>query len=520
MKKKALCLIVLLLMLPLSALAKTTSLNFGIVSPVDATLRPLELNQRDLVSVLGLVYEGLFRIDDDYQPQPSLAFSYEFTNEGRRLIVTLRDDVTFHNGNPLTAHDVVATLDKMYELSGFDGDLNSTINLEERGLYYSTFYSLRSWSAQDDRTLLFNLRRGCYGALYALTFPILPASEIEYETPSGTGPYRYDGYEQGSRIWLAVNPNWWQRPPQIRNISASIYPDSESVLAAYDRRDIDVATSRSINASRYSGSYTSFSMSARSRQLEVLLINRANALFQSDESGQNLVREAISYAIDRSALINSIYQGMATLAYGPLPPGSWLSQESLTADRYDPLMAASLLDRAGWKLADDGNRYKNGKKMNTIYLLVYDEPSSTVRTNAANKLREQLEAVGFSVTVNTRPLEFVQGKLRSGDYTLCLAAFNFDISPDPGFTVTSTGSCNFTRYRSKEMNDLLGVLRKSWTQESYREAMTAILDKFNADLPYLPLYWRASALLTRASFTSARDIRELELLRGIESFED
>ena len=67
--------------------AQTTSLVLGIVATENAALRPLELNQRDLVSVLNLIYEGLFRIDDDYIPQPQLAYSYEFTNEGKRLIV-------------------------------------------------------------------------------------------------------------------------------------------------------------------------------------------------------------------------------------------------------------------------------------------------------------------------------------------------------------------------------------------------------------------------------------------------
>ncbi len=500
--------------------AQTTSLVLGIVATENAALRPLELNQRDLVSVLNLIYEGLFRIDDDYIPQPQLAYSYEFTNEGKRLIVVLRDDVTFHNGQKLTSADVISTLDAMYALSGFDKDLNSDTDLADRGLYYSTFYYIRSWNAQDERTIIFNLRRACYGSLYALTFPILPAGEVNSDVPSGTGPYRFDGYERGSAIWLAANASWWQRVPQIRNIRANVYSDSERVLTAFDMRDVDVATTRSINASRYSGSLNSFSLTARARQLEVLLVNRANNLFQSDDNGNNLVRQAVSYAIDRSTLINSIYQGMATLAYSPVPAGTWLSSESIVQDRYDPLMAASLLDSAGWKLADNGKRYKNGQSMPQLRLIVYDEPGSMVRTNAANKICEQLESVGFTVNVTTWSQADVLVKLRSGDYSLALCAFNFDVCPDPGFTVTSTGSCNFTRYRSKTMNDLLSDLRTSWTQESYRNVMVQIQEKFVTDMPYIPLYWRSGALLSRAAFTGARDIRELELFRGVESFTD
>lgn len=500
------------------AAAEVDSLTCAIVATNDLALRPLELNQRDVVSVLDIVYEGLFSINDNYEPQPELAYSYSFISDGRRLEVKLRDDVTFHNGQRLTAHDVVATLDYMYELTGFDDDLNSEIDLAERGLYYSTFYSIRSWEATDDYTLLFNLRRTSYGSLYALTFPVLCGSEVRNDMPSGTGPYKYDGYEPGSAIWLTVNTNWWQRIPSVRNIRASIYGDSEKALTAFDRQDVDIAMTRSINASRYSGSLTSFSLSARTRQLEVLLVNRAHSVFKSDNNGQNLLRDAISYAINRSEIISSIYQGMATVAYTPIPTGTWVSNESTINDIYDPLMAASLLDTAGYKMADNGKRYKDGKEFPTLYLLVYDEPGSTVRTNAANKIKEQLSAVGIPVTVSTKSRDYAITKLRSGDYSLALCAFNFDVNPDPGFTITSTASCNYTRYRSDDMNDLLSQMRKSYNPSEYQYTMQLIQDQFEQDKPYLPLYWRSGALLSRAAFTDARDIRELELLRGIETF--
>ena len=252
--------------------------------------------------------------------------------------------------------------------------------------------------------------------------------------------------------------------------------------------------------------------------MEALLINRAFSVFKSDNDGKNLVREAISYAINRSELISSTYQGMASVAYTPIPMGTWLSNETTINDKYDPLMAAALLDSAGYKMADDGKRYKDGKPFPTMYLLVYDEPGSSVRTNAANKIKEQLAAVGIPVIVSTKSRDYTITKLKSGDYSLALVAFNFDINPDPGFTLTSTASCNYTRYRSDNMNDLLTQLRKAATPDEYRYTMNLIQDQFEQDIPYLPHYWRAGALLSRTAFTNARDIRELELLTGTESF--
>ena len=479
------------------------ALSVAIVADDHLALRPLELNHRDVVSLLNLVYEGLFEIDDNYQPQPKLAYAYSFSNDGRKVQVSA---------------DVVATLDYMLELAGFDENLDSEVPVADRGLYYSPFYSIKSWEATDEQTIVFTLRRASYGSLYALTFPILPASQVAADMPAGTGPYKYDGYEQGSAIWLTANDGWWNRPPQVRYVRASIYDTAEQALNAFDTQSVDIAMTRSINASRYSGSLNTFSITARTRQLEVLLVNRAYKDFKSDDNGQNLLRQAISYAINRSELISSAYQNMATVAYTPIPSGTWLSNESTIRDIYDPLMAASLLDSAGYKLADDGNRYKDGKKMESLRLLVYDEPGSTARTNAANKIVDQLAAVGIPAYVATWSRESVQTKLVSGDYSIAMCGFNFDVSPDPGFTLTSTASCNYTRYRSNDMNDLITQLRKSYTADSYKNAMSLIQDQFEQDQPYICLYWRSAVLLSRETFTDVRDVRELEMLRGIENY--
>ena len=127
---------VMLALVPAAGLAVPSSLTCAIVAKDDLELRPLELNQRDVVSVLDLVYEGLFQMDDNDQPQPELAYSYEFTNDGRKLKVKLRENVTFHNGRTLTSADVIATLDYMFELTGFDDELNSDVPTADRGVLF------------------------------------------------------------------------------------------------------------------------------------------------------------------------------------------------------------------------------------------------------------------------------------------------------------------------------------------------------------------------------------------------
>ncbi|MFQ9448512.1 MAG: ABC transporter substrate-binding protein [Christensenellales bacterium] len=513
----ALLLACVLLFLPTVGLAVPSSLSVAVVADDHLALRPLELNQRDVVSLLGLVYEGLFEMDDNAQPQPKLAYAYSFSNDGRKLQVTLRQDVTFHNGEALTSADVIATLDYMLELSGFDDNLDSETPVDERGLYYSTFYSIRSWEATDDYTVVFTLRRASYGSLYALTFPILPVSQVASDMPSGTGPYKYDGYEQGSAIWLTANDAWWNRAPQVRYIRASIYDTADQALNAFDTQSVDIAMTRSINASRYSGSLNTFSLNARTRQLEVLLVNRAYKDFKSDDNGQNLLRQAIAYAINRSELISSAYQNMATVAYTPIPSGTWLSNESAIRDIYDPLMAASLLDSAGYKLADDGNRYKDGKRWKSC---AFSSTMSPDRPRAPTPPTKSSISWPPSASRLTWPPGRAPMCRPSSSAATILRPVRpeFRRFPDPGFTLTSTASCNYTRYRSNDMNDLITQLRKSYTADSYQSAMRLIQDQFEQDQPYICLYWRSAVLLSRETFTDVRDVRELEMLRGIENY--
>ena len=131
----ALLLACVLLVLPNAGLAASTSLSVAVVADDHLALRPLEINQRDVVSLMSLIYEGLFEVDDNAQPQPKLAYAYSFSNDGRKLQVTLRQDITFHNGEALTSADVIATLDYMFELAGFDDNLDSDVPVADRGLY-------------------------------------------------------------------------------------------------------------------------------------------------------------------------------------------------------------------------------------------------------------------------------------------------------------------------------------------------------------------------------------------------
>ena len=360
-----------------------------------------------------------------------------------------------------------------------------------------------------------------YEVLYALTFPILPAEEVALPQPAGTGPYQIEEYDPGYRLWISSFSGWWQRAPQITDIQATLYDHGDDALSAFEYQDVDVTMTRSLSATRYSGSLNSYMLTYRTRQLEVLFMNWGRSLFQNQD-----VRTAICMAIDRDAIIKSVYQNMAISANSLVRSGTWLYEEQAAQPLYNPTAAKALLDGAGYKLVDKGDgspiyRYKDGDLESPLSfrLLTYDEPGSTVRRNAASAIKTMLAEVGIRVSVEVWSYENVKAKLKSGDYWMVLGAYNLDTVPDPSFMLNSAVyGAAYSRYRSDTMVDFLKALRSAKDPDDYRAVMSDIQNQFVVDLPFIAMYWRTGALLSRTSFTEARDIRELELLRGVEEW--
>ena len=148
------------------------------------------------------------------------------------------------------------------------------------------------------------------------------------------------------------------------------------------------------------------------------------------------------------------------------------------------------------------------------------EPDNDVREEAVNIITAALAEVGIECKVTAMTMSGLQDKLKSGSFDLALIAFAMDVTPDPGFMLMSAnvGSGNYCRYKSSKMDDLFSSLRKQTSQEEYRQKLMDIQYQFLNDCPFVCLYWRTGNVISKHMYTTCRDVREFELLRGIESF--
>ncbi len=488
------------------------SLVVGIQSSKTLTIRPLLPVERDMLSVYDMVYESLVYIDDDYIPQGQLAQSWEASSNGKTWTFYLRPGVFFSDGTPLTATDVVASAQYILQRAN---DENTT----DSGFYSNLKYYIASISAKDDSTVIVKTtKRPCYGLLYAMTFPVVKASEVDVDNPLGTGPYMFNTFIAGDYAWLQTNPNWWKMQPQVQELMFSFHDTQKAVIESYEYARVDTAFTRSIAGGQYKSGVSSLAISCRTNQLECLLMNNSASELTKP------ARQAIRYLVDTSKIISSVYSGMAVATDLPFYPGTWTYNDTLSSYFIKSTEEAKrLLEEDGWGDSDeDGvlDRINSEGKLVKFHLrfYVYEEPENDVRVEAANMISDMLAAVGIEAPPVTMTMAGVKEKLSAGSYDLALVSYAMDACPDPGFMLMRGNTGNYTRYRSEEITQMFEDLRKEVNQVGYRQKLWEIQSRFAEDCPFLCLYWRKGMILTRYMYTTVRDVREYELLRGIETF--
>lgn len=483
----------------------------GIQSTKTTVIRPLEPVERDMMSIYDLVYETLIVIDDNYLPSPGVAESWEMSSNGRTWTFRLRKS-TFSNGVPLTAGDVVATAQAILDRAASENG--------DPGYYANLSYFVDRITAKDDSTVEVRTKSGraYWGLLYAMTFPILPAGWAGIDNPPGSGAYMIDAFNPMENLSLTPNPYWWQNQPQVKRIMVYMKNTQQQVIEDYEYARVDTIFTRAVAAAQYKSGTTSLALDYRTNQLETLLMNQSS--WKLSSLG---VRRAIRFAIDVDRIANNVYMGMVLRTDTPMISGTWMYNDTLSSYfRTDLEEARRLLEEEGWSDIDDDGILEKARDGETVELTLrldyYEEPDNSVRVEVANFIADALGQIGIQVNVSARSLSDVSQRLSAGNFELALASYAMDVCPDPGFLLMKGNTGNYGRYRSDRMDTLFKELRQATSQQEYQQKLHAIQAQFAEDCPFICLFYRSGAVLTRRMYTTVRDVRELHLLKGIESF--
>jgi peptide/nickel transport system substrate-binding protein len=497
--------------------------------------------------VANLVFDPLVGLDDQMNPYPVLAAALpgpdnslvRLSGDGtdRRVIVTmpLRQDVTWSDGEPFTADDVVFTWQLMMNpQSGFDTSVEDKLKSVDKMDDYTVRFTYLSASEaratdperfkdQGDQPVIDPLYFfGLYDA--PAIYPSHKLREIvgddprhsrqvrSIETsdfarnPVGTGPYVLSNWEVGVALTFASRGVAMpQRPsrPAVDTVVFRIIPDKNDSLTALSQGQLHVVTQDSLDAGDSPVLDTLPGVQARytpGNAWEHLTFN-----FDNPGLADSNVRQAIAYGINRPALNEAVMFSKAEVAMTQVPSWSWAFDAGLPHYDYNPGQAEQLLERAGWRRpTPDGIRVKGGLRLTFKY---WSTPAS-FRPGLMAMVKDQLAQIGIELIIDSFPSGTLFDTSTSSPQALVSRQFDivefawissYDPSTDAMYSMHSANipsrangyrGGNYGNYKNPRNDQLLGQLQLSIDPNFRRIALLEAQGIWQADLPVLPLLVR------------------------------
>jgi len=408
-----------------AALAQTPqsggTLRVGIIED-PATLDPHKTSQLTAHLVFRLLYDRLVYIDDQRQPQPWLAESWEISEDGRVITFTLYGDSVFHDGTPLTADSVKFTYDRL---------LDPATASPTRNLMVGT---LESIEVLDPLTVAFTFSQPFapfFLNLYSGYMGIVPEG-IDQQTfgrnPVGSGPFMFERWDVGSQVILKRNPDYHTNRPDLQNRAAPyldqivfrVVPEEGTRIAALETGELDIVPVPLEDASRLEAD-PSVSIVAWEEATNYLAVefNPHKPPFDNVN-----VRRAIGFAIDPDEIVFGAWSGYATVNTNPVGIGHAGHAPDIAAEfgfTFDPERAAAMLDAEGWVLGSGNVRQRNGEPLRVLMYLT----GNPAYVRAGQIIQAQLADVGVAVDLEVVDAGAFRDLLRGQNQHLNLQRWNW-----------------------------------------------------------------------------------------------
>jgi peptide/nickel transport system substrate-binding protein len=427
---------------------------------------------------LNQITEGLVERDIDRNIIPGLAESWEVSEDGLTYTFYLREGVKFHDGTDFDAEDVKWTMDQVIIPDSYSGGKWAPY--------------IEGTEIIDDYTVAITLKGPWYDFINLLAFEedldILSREAVEaagedygYVSAVGTGPFKFDYWNRGEELVLVRNDEWWnsgdENLPYLDKIVYRAVKEDSVKLIQLATKNVDLIFNVPFN-----------DVSALKTDPDITVQSMAGgtihflAFIHDWEPFDDLrIRQAITHAIDKQAIVDTIFAGQATVANGIFPPTLFVSKNDTVTYEYDPQKAMDLLASAGY--GPD----------NPLKFLILTS-NATLYSDEAVLIQAQLKEVGVEAEI--LPLE-----------KAALSTYTTGSAPDAeekrqsvlyryGYTGTfindytfrsfySDGSLNRYAYNNPEVDELILAAYQEHNPEKLLEANQAVNDALVADCPWV-----------------------------------
>jgi peptide/nickel transport system substrate-binding protein len=425
--------------------------------------------------------------------QPGLATSYEISPDGKTYTFHLRKGVKFQDGTPFNAAAVKANFDHIV-----DPNTKSKSAIGALGPYQET-----QVVNDDEVKVIFKAPNLAFeNEMSETTFGMSsPTALKKYGSdytnhPVGTGPFKFVSFTNGQQVRVTRNPDYtWgplgSSPAKVSGITFRILSDSSAQRNALNTNEIQVAgnlTPQDVTTAVGAGAKKATATSTGMPYGYLINVTKA-------PTNDSAVRQALEYAVDRKAILNTLFEGQFDPADSVLTPTTPGYAKSGYA--YDANRANQLLDQDGWTKGSNGMRSKNGTPLTLDLINItgfgFDDMSTLIQA--------QLKKVGIAVTISDQGFPAVATTYNQGKQHLA-NWFYYDADP---FTLSTVFQCNqiqsgfnWSHYCNSSVDSAITKANATVNTGQRVAAYQDIVKTINSAAAFLPVYNTKTILVTKA----------------------
>ncbi len=424
-----------------------------------------------------LLFDGLVEKDAQFHFAPALAERWE-QPDARTIIFHLRGGVRFSDGRPLTARDVVWTIESMID----SGKTGAVISPKA-----ATYASIDTVEARDPRMVVFHLKHADNFLLTNLStgaIGIVPEGSGRdfWRHPVGTGPFRFVSQRIDQDVVIERNPLSWASEPKIEHVRFVVVPDAITQSLELEKGSADVeVNSLPMDAIPVLADRANLHVDdAPGTEIQYLAFNTRDPILKNV-----LVRQAIACAIDRDVIIRTLFRGHARPAVSILPPSHWAWTDDVARYDYDPERAARLLDEAGYRRGAGGIR---------LHLTMKTSTDERARLLGA-VLQQQFARVGIALALRSNEFATFYADVVHGAFQIyALQWIGGNEQPDIFSYVFSSArfppnGANRGYYANARLDALLDDAAQSQDMDRRRADYVEVQQILARDLPSINLWY-------------------------------
>ena len=438
--------------------------------------------------VENLIYDPLTRVDPAGSHVPALAAEVPTLENGgisedlMTYTYKLRDDVSWQDGTPFTAADVVFT---------YEAIADPSVNALSR----FGFDLIDSVEAPDDYTVVFNLNDASAVFLEAWGYKgILPKHIFENEdmntseynrAPSvGTGPYKFVEWVSGDRIALERNESYFREGAYIDTIEYRVIPSSDTLLTTMETSEIDmrfVLSAEHVGIAQGLEDYEVIGTPAHS--YFHFTINNGDAVM-----GDKLVRQAMTFGLNKKAITETILKDLYQPHGSPVAQPSWVYVDHNDRFAYDQEQAKALLVEAGWVEGSDGVREKDGERLSVNLLNIAGDSE---RLQVVQLAQAQWAEIGIELNIENVDAPTFVAAMIGADFQFAYGFWGYSVDPS-GYNerYLSTSGGAWLNYHNDTVDQLLLDAVKTADREERKAKYAEFQDIVVEDATNIWLYNR------------------------------